>query len=181
MQQGNTIALNTPAFRRLACLLLFAVFFLLSSGCGWRLRGSYEFPPSMARVYVEGTARFSELGIAIHSAFEGTNASLVTGADQATAILYILADKTEQRILATDSSGRASEYEISSRLRFRLTDVAGTQLIPEQVVTSKREYSFDPANVLATGGEVERLQQDMVRINVQQMMRRINAGLVSAE
>ena len=157
------------------CVVLFAQL----NGCGWRLRGSYDFPESMQRVYVQGAARYSDLGNAIHNAFQGTNAHLLDNVDQATAILAILADKSAQRILATDSSGRASEYEINYQLAFKLLDAKDNLLVEEQQISLKREYRFDPNNVLATGGEVERLKQDMLRDAVQQMLRRINAGLVS--
>lgn len=164
-------------------LVLFSIlvtcYSLLSSGCGWHLRGSYDFPPSMEKLYLQGPARYSELGIAIHNAFQGTNSTLVSSPAQTTAILHILAERSDKRILATDSSGRASEYEISYLLRFKLVDSKGAELVYEQQVSSKREYKFDPSNVLATGGEVERLQKDMIRISVQQMLYRINANVHS--
>lgn len=160
--------------------LLVAGYALLTAGCGWRLRGSYEFPPSMARLYVEGTARFSELGNAIHNAFDGTNTRLVESVEDATAILKILADASDRRILATDSSGRASEYEITHVVRFKLINDQGETLVPDQEVRARREYRFDPANVLATGGEVDRLQEDMLRDSVQQMLRRIHLTLRSS-
>ena len=159
--------------------LLATGYSLLVSGCGWRLRGSYDFPSSMERVYVKGTGRYSDLGSLVHDALLGTNARPVSQVDNATAILQILSNKSEQRILATDSSGRASEYEISYQLGFRVTDSKGIALVQDQTITTRREYRFDPSNVLATGDEVEQLKQDMLRSAVQQMLRRINATLIS--
>lgn len=180
MRQGDMLIVR-PAIRR--GLVFFSILItccsLLISGCGWHLRGSYEFPPSMARIYLDGTARYSKLGVAIHSAFQGTNSQLVSDRQQATAILRIHADKADQRILSTDKSGRASEYEISYLLSFKVEDITGMELVSEQQVSTRREHRFDPANVLATGGEVEQLKQDMVRSSVQQMLRQINTGLRS--
>ena len=169
---------NTTAIKCMAGLLC-GILLAQLAACGWRLRGNYDFPKSMERVYVQGTARYSALGNAIHNAFQGTNAQLVANLDQATAILVILSDKSAQRILATDSSGRASEYEISYQLTFKLTDAKDSVLVADQQISLKREYRFDPNNVLATGGEVDRLTHDMLREAVQQMLRRINAAALS--
>ncbi len=158
-----------------AFLLLTLIVML--SGCGWHLRGSFELPASMDRLYVKGAARYSELGVVIHDAFQSSNSILVDSPSQAKAILHILSDKTEQRILATDSSGRALEYEISYLLRFQVMDIQGEALVRDQQVKIKREYKYDPTNVLATSGEVQRLKKDMIRASVQQMLRRINASL----
>lgn len=177
MNNGTTSNLRNPAPRRRVFFLLTVIACSLLGACGWHLRGSYEFPPSMARVYLEGTARYSKLGIAIHDAFLSANSVLVSDREQATAVLRILADQPGQRILSTDKNGRASEYEITYLLSFKVVDVSGLELVREQQVSTRREYRFDPANVLATGGEVEQLQQDMVRGSVQQMLRQISAGL----
>lgn len=178
MKLKDSLTIRPAILRRLVfSSVLVTCYSLLLPACGWHLRGSIDFPPSMEKIYVEGTARYSELGIAIHSAFQGTNSTLLSNPGEALAILHILSDKADKRILATDSSGRASEYEISYLLRFKLVDIQGMELVREQQVKAKREYRFDPANVLATGGEVERLQKDMVRVSVQQMLRRINASL----
>ena len=149
------------------------------SGCGWRLRGSVDLPASIETVYLTGVARYSELGNAIYNAFAGTNSTLVSSPAQAKATLHILSDKAEKRILATDSTGRASEYEVTYVLQIKLLDHEGKTLIEEQSVRAKREYRFDPANVLASDSQVARLQKEMVGFSVQQMLLRINAGLRS--
>lgn len=178
MKFRDSLTMRPTLLRKLVFYSLLATCYsLLLTSCGWHLRGSIDFPPSMEKIYVEGTARYSELGSAIHNAFAGTNSTLVSSPSQAQAILRILSDKADKRILATDSSGRASEYEISYLLRFKLVDIKGLDLVREQQVKATREYRFDPDNVMSTGGEVERLQKDMIRISVQQMLRRINASL----
>jgi len=161
--------------------IVITCYSLLISSCGWRLRGSIDFPPSIETLFVQGTARYSDLGNAIYNAFDGTNSKLVKQPGEAKAVLHILSNNAAKRVLATDSSGRASEYEIAYLLKFKVVDNKGKELVREQQVTLKREYQFDPLNVLASGSEVARLQKEMVRDSVQQMLRRINAGLRNPE
>ncbi|MDH5444860.1 MAG: LPS assembly lipoprotein LptE [Gammaproteobacteria bacterium] len=159
--------------------LLLLMLLLQSTACGWRLRGSISFPPSIQTLYLQGVARYSELGVAIHSAFDGTNSTLVGQAGGAVAVLHILSNRADKRVLSTDGSGRASEYEIAYFFEFKITDKAGNELVRQQRVSAKREYRFDPSNVLATDSEVTRLQKEMIRVSVQNMMRRIDASLRS--
>lgn len=182
MKIRDSLTMRHAILRKLVFFsVLVTCYSLLLPGCGWRLRGSIELPPAMDKTYIQGTARYSELGMQIYNAFQGANISLVGSPGQATAILHILGEKAERRILATDSAGRASEYEVSYELSYKVTDVKGDNLVPNQKVKSKREYRFDPNNVLASDSEVKRLQKDMIRFSVQQMLRRINASLRSKQ
>ncbi|MDH5738060.1 MAG: LPS assembly lipoprotein LptE [Gammaproteobacteria bacterium] len=152
----------------------------LLSGCGWRLRGSINLPPVMAKTYIQGVAPFSELGLQLKSSLNGADAEVVEHVSQATASLVILGNDVKRRVLAIDKSGQASEYELSYVLRFTVLDEKGKQLMPEQTVTATRDYQFDPNAILAKGDEEAKLRKDMLRFAVQQMFFRINAGLRSA-
>lgn len=149
-------------------------------GCGWRLRGQIALPPDMERTFLKGAAPYSELGVVLQNKLKGADAGLVSERNQATAILHILADKVDKRVLSIDSTGRASEYELNYILRFMLTDKSGKTLVAEQTVTTVRELSYDSDNVLSTSDEEQRLKKDMVRFGVQQMLRRINISLKQA-
>ena len=176
MQQQLNFNWHSKTIRRIVFVLLVTTSAsLLLSACGWRLRGSLELPDSVSHISLQGVARYSELGIAIHSAFDGTNSKLVSDPGQAKAMLTILSNRADRRVIATDGSGRASEYEVAYTLQFKLTDRAGAELIGEQTIRAKREYRFDPSNVLASDSELARLEKEMIRTGVQQMLRRIDA------
>lgn len=166
--------------QRIQNLVIISTLLLLmlgSNGCGWRLRGQIDLPPEMERTFLKGTAPYSELGVLLQNKLKGADASLVSEQNQATAILHILEDKVDKRVLSIDSTGRASEYELNYILRFKLTDKSGKTLVDEQTVTTVRELSYDSENVLSTSDEEQRLKKDMVRFGVQQMLRRINISL----
>lgn len=150
---------------------------LVSQGCGWRLRGQISLPPGMENTLLRGADTYSELGVILQNKLQGAGARLVSDKNQATAILHILEDKVDKRVLSIDASGRASEYELNYVLRFKLTDQSGASLVEEQTVNTVRELSFDPDNVLSTSDEEQRLRKDMVQFGVRQMLVRINISL----
>jgi len=50
-------------------------------------------------------------------------------------------------------------------------------LVPAQEINLTRDFRFDPNNVLATAEEEEKVQQDLVKFAVRQMLRRIQSHL----
>jgi len=162
---------------RNAILLTVIVLSLLSQGCGWRLRGQIDLPPGMEKTFLSGVDFYSELGVEIQARLQGAGAGLVQDKSAATAILHIVTNKIEKRVLSIDSSGRAGEYELSYLLVFRLMDQHGAVLVNDQTVTTLRELRFDPNNVLSTGDEEERLRKDMLQFSVRQMLNRLNISL----
>lgn len=158
-----------------ALFLLLSV--LLLSSCGWHFRGIVNLPEDMNKTYVKGTAQYSELGVAIQSIFSGQSARLVDSMAQATAILDILTENYSRRVLSTDTLGRASEYELNYLLVFKLINKDGDLMVSEQKISVKREFRFDPNNVLSNDFEEKQLRNDMINFSVQTMFRRISISL----
>jgi len=155
-----------------ACLLL------ASQSCGWRLRGSIDLPAEMQNTFLQGAAAYSELGLALKLSLEGADgAQLVADRKLASAVLVILKNEVNQRVLLYDAQGRASEIEMNYVLQFKLLDGSGNVLLGEQTVSTQRELRLDPDNVLSTSDEEARLRKDMINFGVSQMLRRINISL----
>ncbi len=147
------------------------------SACGFRLRGHIDVPPQMQETYITGAAAFSELNIELKKALERAGAKIVSGPEAATAQLIITSEQLKRRVLSVDAKGRASEYELTYEVVFELRDKTNKVLVPTQPVNLLRDYKFDPDNVLAKDTEEVQLRKALVIAAVQQMMRRIDAGL----
>lgn len=150
---------------------------MILPSCGWHLRGSVNLPPVMGKTFVKGTAKYSQLGNLIRNVFTGQEARLVDDISQATAVLHILTNNFSKRVLSTDSAGRATEYELTYALVFKVTDKDDKPLISEQQALEVRDFRFNPDNVLSNDAEEKQLRKDMLQAGVQTMFRRISAGL----
>lgn len=157
---------------------IFILMLLLGlSACGFRLRGHVDVPPQMQETYIKGAAAFSELYIELQKALERAGAKIVSGPEVATAQLNIASEQLKRRVLSVDAQGRASEYELTYEVVFDLQDKANKVLVATQTVSLLRDYKFDPDNVLAKDTEEVQLRKSLVIAAVQQLMRRIDAGL----
>jgi len=162
-------------------LTLLLISFLLIS-CGFHLRGTQDLSAVLPEVQIQGTNKYSELGRElIHTL---TNAK-VNVMDESDVLLSISQDSFSKRVLSLDSAGQANQYELSYRLNFSLIkkiksenkeaneQLKVTELIPAQSITEKREYLFDANLVLAKADEENRLNNDMRKAAMLQLVRRL--------
>lgn len=141
---------------------------LLLQGCGFHLRGTLEGSADMPLTYVQGSAAPGGIRTAL------SRADKITGnIDQAEAVLNVVSEKFDRRVLSVDSNGRVSEYEIFYAVDFTVQDKTGKQLIGPQTVSLVRDYRFDETQVLGKDTEEAGLRQDMVRDAAQQILRRL--------
>ena len=104
---------------------------------------------------------------------EGTE--LVTDPKKAEARLTILQEVPEREVVAYSSEGRAREYELRLRLRFRVEDAKGNDLIPESEITLRREISNADNQLTARADEEAMLFRDMSNDMAHQLLWRLAA------
>lgn len=152
---------------------------VLLSACGFHLRGAVELPVPMQQTVAQGVAPYSELGLALSQAWRQSGGSLTFDAEQQPDAVRLVIDRKTftRRTLAVDSAGRPTEYELQYTLGFGLQSAEGFGLVKPQAITLYREYRFDPANALAKSDEEMRIKQEMIRLAVDQMVRRITTQL----
>jgi LPS-assembly lipoprotein len=150
-----------------ACVLL--------AGCGFQLRQAPNF--AFTSIYVEAVPSSSlanELKRSIASA--GTVAVVGAGqANNAQVVLDVLVDQREKVVVGLNASGQVREFQLRTRLKFRLRTPQGKELIPETELLQQRDISFNESAALAKEAEEGLLYRDMQTDIVQQLMRRLAA------
>ena len=81
----------------------------------------------------------------------------------------------EKIVVGLNSSGQVREFQLRSRIRFRLRTSQGKELIPETELLQQRDITFNEAAVLAKEAEESLLYRDMQADLVQQLIRRLAA------
>lgn len=152
-------------------ILLLSLVLTLGA-CGFHLRGAAQLP--FETIYVQGGG--NQMGPDLQRYLRhGTNVKVVQTPGEAQAILAILGESTEKRILSLTGGGRVGEFELYYRLSFRVHDGKGGELMPVQQLELKRVLSFSDAQVLAKEQEEALLYRDMQGDAVQQVIRRLAA------
>ena len=103
------------------------------------------------------------------------SASAPAAAAQNQVIFDLPQELREKIVVGLNSSGQVREFQLRSRIRFRLRTPQGKELIPETELLQQRDITFNEAAVLAKEAEESLLYRDMQTDLVQQLMRRLAA------
>ena len=163
------------AARLAACLL--ATIGL--TGCGFHLRGEQKLP--FDTIFIN-TPPNSPLGATLSRQIRaGTETRTVSQASQASVVLEILGEQRDKEILTLNAQGRAVEYKLIYRLRFRLHDGKGREYIAPTEMRAQRDISINDSQVLSKESEESLLYRDMQTDLVQQLLRRLAAVRLNAD
>ena len=158
--------------------LIISVLVLLTSACGFQLRGSYDVPCKTLHI---GVPEVAELHAQIRRKVEaGSTTRVVSDAKEAEAKLIVLGDQPEKSVLSIDASGRVREFQLKRTFTFQLTDAKGAVLIPSSAIVVRRDITFSDALVLSKEAEEVLLLRDMQNDLVQQIIRRLSVAKMNA-
>jgi LPS-assembly lipoprotein len=147
---------------------------LLLAGCGFQLRQAPHF--AFTSIYIAG-APASPLGSELRRtiASGGVNVVDAAGATRAQVVLDLLGDQREKVVVGLNATGQVREFQLRTRVKFKLRTTQGKELIPETELLQQRDISFNESAALAKEAEENLLYRDMQSDIVQQLMRRLAA------
>jgi len=159
-----------------ALRLLMISTLLLLAGCGFHLRGNIDLPADLQRMYVEGTSKYSGIGVELRRSLRANGVEVVDSRNAAQVVLKVSASNYKRRLLSVSGrSGKTAEYELQYSLNVALQDSQGKVLLAPQTLRQLRDYTFDRDNVLGKGNEESRFRGEMERDLVRQILRRLQS------
>lgn len=146
----------------------------LLAGCGFKLRSSQSFAFQTVAVTPEnGAGVAAELTRYLGDAVRPVAPR--TGEQPAQAIVDILQELREKTVVGVNASGQVREFQLRIRLKFRMRNAKGAELIAPTEIVQQRDISFNESAVLAKEAEEVLLYRDMQSDIVQQLLRRLAA------
>jgi len=144
------------------------------AACGWHLRGLEAINLPFEALYLNSDIRDSALVTAVEKSLENQNIQL---SDTAEGIYRLNLEnyREERRVLTTDNRGRASDYELTSRVDMSLDKGEEQLLIPMETLTLTRSYNFDPDNVASANQEESLIRQEMKEELARRILLRLQA------
>jgi len=162
----------SPTRRR---LIAAASLLPLLAACGFQLRRAPDFAFD---TMVLGAPSGSSLGNELKRTIAASGRVQVLDPAQLTraqVVLDLVAEQREKVVVGLSATGQVREFQLRTRVRFRLRTPAGKELIPETELLQQRDISFNESAVLAKESEENLLYRDMQSDLVQQLMRRLAA------
>ena len=121
----------------------------------------------MERTYIANSSSYTVFYRKLRNALIAAGIEVVESADEATAVLTILADVSGQRVVSVSARNVPREYEVWYTVQYEI--VSGEKLLmPPTTQTLTRDYTYDETEVLGKSREEEVLRDalvdDLVRI-----------------
>lgn len=139
--------------------------------CGFQLRGDASLP--FSSLYIEGG---QDIVVDLQRAIRPSATKVTPSAQEAEAVLQILDESREKRILGLNSAGRVNEFRLLYRVSFKVSGKTGSELVSPQQIELRRDITFNDSQTLAKESEESLLYRDMQNDAVQQIIRRMNAA-----
>lgn len=174
-------------------ILLLGAGATLLAGCGFQLRKAPDFvftslvlnAPDSSPLAAElrrslaadGKVQILNMGQVSMTPVGGAGASPVVANAPAGQVVFDLLQETREKVVVgMNSSGQVTEFQLRSRVRFRVRAAGGgRELVPDTELEQHRDITFNEAAVLAKEAEESLLYRDMQTDMVQQLMRRLAA------
>jgi len=153
------------------------IAFLLMSimGCGFHLRGAVDLSDSLKVMYIEGVSLQRGFGLYLKRGLISNGIVVVEQAQQDSAVLKVIENKFDRRVLSVGSNAKVSEYELYASMRFLVLDAQGKTLADSQQVEAQRDYQFNEGEVLGRESEEALLRDELNKELVQSILRRLAA------
>ena len=154
----------------------------LVQACGFKLRGAQTFAfdtiaveaSPVGAVTVELRKALSSQLI-VNSAAQTLPSTAGAVAPVAQVTLDILQELRERAVAGVNAAGQVRELQLRIRVKFRLRNARGKELIEETEILQQRDISFSESAVLAKEVEEALLYKNMQADIVQQLLRRLAA------
>ena len=146
------------------------------SACGFHPRGSAALPSAMAVTYIKSARPYGSLVDDFSAALQAQGGQITRQRSEATAILHIVSNEIEKRVLSVDTAGKVLEYEIRQTIRFSVETNEKLPIVEQQEVSLARDYIFSSAEVLSVEREDKIVREVLQRNLVNLAMLRITAA-----
>ncbi|WP_241674422.1 LPS assembly lipoprotein LptE [Candidatus Methylobacter oryzae] len=148
---------------------------LLLSACGYHLRGAFQLPENMKKVYVEGGSE--PLREQFRQIIKASSAQLGSSREGAAIVIKIFNEDFNRRVLSLSTRGKSNEFELVYRLDYELANARDTLLTERQSVEISREYYNDQQFVIAKDNEEATIRTEMYQQAVHAIVNRARVVL----
>lgn len=163
----------------LLLLILLPLGLALLSGCGFRLRGAVDIPPTLLPVFVEASGG-SLVGNQLRDQFQLSAIPQAPSAREARAIVRILSESRRSRVGALDRNGKIIATEIFLDVRFDAREAGGKELVAPRTLELSRSFEDADVEVLGKQLEAEIIYADMAQDASHQILAMLRAALPRA-
>lgn len=130
---------------------------LIITSCGFHLRGMTEI--SFKTISLEG----KELSFTknLKKTLASNKVSIILPTENPELRIELLSEESEKRILSLSGQGLVREFEIFYRVRYRIKTIDSETWSQENIIETRRDFTFSDSNVIGKEEEERQLNESM--------------------
>jgi LPS-assembly lipoprotein len=147
---------------------------VLSTGCGFQMRGQAALPAVLASPYIESSDHYTPLYAALEARLRSAGARLAADPAAASAVIHVGKDETGRELLSVSARNTPGEFEVYYTVEYSVS-AGANELLARQRVTLTRDFGYDESAVLAKEHEEQSLRVALADELAGLMLRRLAA------
>jgi len=160
--------------------LLLIYVLLLTTACGFHLRGS-QTTIGVDNIFINSGSA-PALAKEVKSQFNNAGTALATSSQNAAFIITLKESRFEKSVLSVSATtGKVEEYQIVFQAKIDVMHADGTYIVENEKISAIRDFAFDENAVLGEFTEESVIQEDLIRHAASQVLRRLQAILSSSK
>lgn len=143
------------------------------SGCGFHLRGTFDSPFRTMYLQMSDNSPFAvQLARQLRA---GSSLEIVSEPSQAEAVFVLVNVSRSRDVLSINDAGRSREYELTMRVRYRVSSPEGFDWLETREIAATRQLTYSETRYLSREYEEKFLYQDMQQDLISQIVHSIEA------
>ncbi|MDQ2077696.1 LPS assembly lipoprotein LptE [Marinimicrobium sp. ABcell2] len=157
------------------------VLVLLTTACGWHLRGTVTLPSTIERLYLSADDPYSPMVAELQQRLIASGVELAPAQVGAPYTLAITEQLQDSRVAGVGVDSLASSYEVTLEVRYDILGLLGEPIAEDLSSIVTRSYESDVVAAGAGAREEAMLLREMRAELAQQILRRLQAEINAAE
>ena len=146
---------------------------ILSSGCGFHLRGSQFAKLDIDSVYIKDRDA-PRLAQQIKTQLQSAGATVAESSAQASHVITLSNETLNRNVLSVDAqTGKVEEYELVLTAKVSIETGDGAALVKNESLQITHDFTFDEGAVLGKFTEQQVIEEDMIRRGASRVLRRL--------
>jgi LPS-assembly lipoprotein len=159
--------------------ILFAATLLLSA-CGFHLAGTRPLPEPLQRVFIDAAQPYRVTEPPVEGTLRGLlqrrGGEVLGSADAGVTVIKLTNISETRQVLSIGTDNKVLEYQVVTTVHYQVSNGA-KMLVPPDVLSLSRSYSYNPQTALAEEIKEARLRDYMQKELAELIMLRLDSAL----
>lgn len=156
-------------------LLILVLLTAALAGCGFHMRGKTALPPELEQISISGLEPYEALVISLSRFLRANGVEVVPLGTPDVAELRLSNLRQNKEILVVGTDGRVREYRLFTSVTMAMQEKEMGLVLPSEVVVVRRDFLYNPDDVLGKAEEERVLREEMTRDLAQKVLERLGS------